>query len=79
MVPLALIDPNDVLKWIRDKKEVYVNARKVARKFKISTKSAGHILRKLKEKGYLKLHSRRKGRFNVYKVKWSNPGLRKRK
>ncbi len=63
-----MIDADDVLKWLRTRRDAFVNARKVAKAFKISTKTAGQLLRELKERGYLKLHRRRKGRFNIYKV-----------
>ncbi|MCD6323537.1 MAG: hypothetical protein J7L55_00260 [Desulfurococcales archaeon] len=63
-----MIDADDVLKWLRGRRDSFVNARKVAKAFKISTKAAGQILKELKERGYLKLHRRRKGRFNIYKV-----------
>ena len=64
----SLIDTNDVLMWLKKRKECFVNARKVAKKFKISTKMAGHILSKLKQEGYLNIHIKRRGRFIVYKV-----------
>ncbi len=78
MVSTILIDADDVLNWIRDRKESFVNSRKVAKRFRISTKAAGQILKKLSEKGYLKLHRRRRGRFNIYKVRESVIGLKSR-
>jgi Mn-dependent DtxR family transcriptional regulator len=76
VVLTVLIDADDVLNWIRERKESFVNSRKVAKRFRISTKTAGQILKRLSEKGYLKLHRRRRGRFNIYKVRQSVLGLR---
>ena len=67
-----------MLDWIRKSNESFINARKVAKRFKISTKAAGQVLRKLKDMGYLKLHSRRRGRFNIYRVKLKIPKLRRK-
>ena len=47
---------------------MFINARRLAKAFKMSTKRAGYLLRKLKESGYLKVHCKRRGRFIVYKV-----------
>ncbi len=58
----------EVIEWLRRKNIKFVNARRLAKAFKVSSKSAGHILRKLKEKGYVKIHKKRRGRFIVYKV-----------
>jgi len=78
VLPIS-IDPYEVLDWIKRSNESFINARKVARKFKISTKAAGHVLRKLKDMGYLKIHSYRRGRFNIYKVKLKISRLRRKK
>ena len=59
---------DDVIEWLRRRGDVFVNARRLAKAFKMSTKKAGYVLRELKEKGYLKVHRRRRGRFIVYKV-----------
>jgi len=59
---------DEVLDWLRSKKVRFVNARRLARAFKISSKSAGHVLRKLKELGYISIHKKRRGRFTIYKV-----------
>jgi len=59
---------DDVLEWLRKRGDVFVNARRLAKAFKMSTKRAGYLLRKLKESGYLKVHCKRRGRFIVYKV-----------
>jgi len=58
----------DVVDWLKRKKIRFINARRLAKAFKISSKSAGHILRKLKENGYVSIHVKRRGRFTVYKV-----------
>ncbi len=63
-----MIDLDDVVEWLRRRKETFVNARRVAKVFKISPKMAGYLLRRLKEEGYLKVHRRRRGRFIIYKV-----------
>jgi len=78
VLPIS-IDPYEVLDWIKKSNESFINARKVAKKFKISTKAAGQVLRKLKEMGYLKIHSRRRGRFNIYKVKLRMPRFRRKR
>ena len=62
------MDLKEVLAWIKKKKVHFVNARRVAKAFRVSPKVAGHALRKLKEAGYLKIHRKRRGRFIVYKV-----------
>jgi len=59
---------DDVLEWLRKRGDVFINARRLAKAFKMSTKRAGYLLRKLKESGYLKVHCKRRGRFIVYKV-----------
>jgi len=59
---------DDVLEWLRKRGDVFINARRLAKAFKMSTKRAGYLLRKLKESGYLKVHCKRRGRFMVYKV-----------
>ncbi len=59
---------DDVIEWLRKRRESFINARRLARAFKVSTKKAGYMLRKLKESGYLKVHRKRRGRFIVYKV-----------
>ncbi len=59
---------DDVIEWLRRRGDVFINARRLAKAFKMSTKKAGYVLRELKEKGYLKVHRRRRGRFIVYKV-----------
>ena len=59
---------DEVLDWLRSKKVRFINARRLARAFKISSKSAGHVLRKLKELGYISIHKKRRGRFTIYKV-----------
>jgi len=59
---------DDVLEWLRKRGDVFINARRLAKAFKMSTKRAGYLLRKLKERGYLKVHCKRRGRFIVYKV-----------
>ncbi len=63
-----LLDIKDVIEWIRRRRIRFINARRVARNFKVSPKVAGYTLRRLKELGYLKVYNRRKGRFIVYKV-----------
>ena len=63
-----ILSIDDVVEWLRRKKIRFVNARRIARAFKISSRSAGHLLRKLKELGYITIHKKRKGRFIVYKV-----------
>ena len=68
-----------MLDWIKKSNKSFVNARKVAKKFKISTKAAGQVLRKLKEMGYLKIHSHRRGRFNIYRVKLKMPRFRRKR
>ncbi len=78
MLPIS-IDPYEVLDWIKKSNESFINARKVAKKFKISTKAAGQVLRKLKDMGYLKIHSHRKGRFNIYRVKLKMSKFRRKK
>lgn len=59
---------DDVLEWLRKRGDMFINARRLAKAFKMSTKRAGYLLRKLKESGYLKVHCKRRGRFIVYKV-----------
>ena len=59
---------DDILEWLRKRGDVFINARRLAKAFKMSTKRAGYLLRKLKESGYLKVHCKRRGRFIVYKV-----------
>ncbi len=59
---------DDVLEWLRKRGDAFINARRLAKAFKMSTKRAGYLLRKLKESGYLKVHCKRRGRFIVYKV-----------
>ena len=63
-----LLDIKEVIEWIRRQRIRFINARRVARNFKVSSKVAGYTLRRLKELGYLKVYNRRKGRFIVYKV-----------
>ena len=63
-----MIDLDDIVDWLRRRKHSFVNARRVAKVFKISPKMAGYLLRRLKEEGYLKIHRKRRGRFIVYKV-----------
>ncbi|MCD6278493.1 MAG: hypothetical protein J7J11_02310 [Desulfurococcales archaeon] len=63
-----LLDIKDVIEWIRKQRLRFINARRVARNFKVSSKVAGYTLRKLRDLGYLKVYNRRKGRFIVYKV-----------
>lgn len=62
------MDLKDVVEWIKQKRLQFVNSRRLAKAFKISPKAAGHILKRLREAGYLRIHRKRKGRFIVYKV-----------
>ena len=54
------------LKVVRSEK--FVHARKLARRLRISTKVAGHILKVLREKGVVDVWEDRRGRFKVYVV-----------
>jgi len=65
---VGLPDVKDVIEWLRYKRIRFINARRLARKFKISSKSAGYLLRKLKALGYVRIHRRRRGRFIIYRV-----------
>jgi len=58
-----------VIDWLRRSRYVdFVNARKIARRFGVDGKTAGHVLRKLTQQGYIMIYKRRRGRFNIYKV-----------
>ncbi len=63
-----LPDIEDVVEWLRVRKLRFINARRLAKAFKISSKSAGYILKKLCELGYVSIHKKRRGRFTIYKV-----------
>ena len=63
-----LLDIKEVIDWIRKHRVRFINARRVAKNFRVSPKVAGYTLRKLKELGYLKVYNKRKGRFIIYKV-----------
>ncbi len=59
---------NDVIDWIAKERLTFINARRVAKAFNVNTKVAGHLLRKLRKLGYLKVYTKRRGRFIVYKI-----------
>ena len=63
-----LPDVEDVIEWLRVRRLRFINARRLAKAFKISSKSAGYILRKLCGLGYISIHKKRRGRFTIYKV-----------
>jgi len=50
------------------RRERFVHARKLARRLGINTRSAGHILKVLRERGAITTWTDRRGRFKVYKV-----------
>lgn len=62
------INISDIIKWIKNKKLKFINARRIAKEFNTDPRLAGKILSYLSKLGVLKLYKKRKGRFSVYKV-----------
>jgi HTH domain. len=57
------------IKWLRNSRITFVNARVLARKFNVSTFTAGKVLRYLRELGLVEVYRVRRGRFLIYRVR----------
>lgn len=62
------MDLRKVIEWILSEGREYIDARKLAKKFNITTHSAGKVLRKMCKLGYVKIYKKRRGRFTIYKT-----------
>jgi len=62
------MDLRKIIEWFTSEKVVFIDARKLARKFNLGTHAAGQLLRKLSQLGYVKAYRKRRGRFTIYKV-----------
>ncbi len=67
------MDLKKVVEWALSEGREFIDARKLAKKFNITTHSAGKILRKMYELGYVKIYKKRRGRFTIYKAGSQTP------
>jgi Transcriptional regulator. len=59
---------NDVIRWLSKHNVRFVNARRLAKQFNITTHLAGRILRELRKLGLVSIYKKRRGRFTIYIV-----------
>ncbi|MEM0453838.1 MAG: HTH domain-containing protein [Sulfolobales archaeon] len=57
-----------IIDWILSEGGEFIDARKLAKKFNITTHSAGRVLKNLQKLGYIKIYKKRRGRFTIYKL-----------
>lgn len=62
------MEVRNIIDWILSEGKEYVDARRLAKRFNITTHTAGRILKNLQKLGYLKIYKKRKGRFTIYRV-----------
>lgn len=62
------MDLKKVIEWVLSEGREFIDARKLAKKFNITTHAAGKILRKMCKSGYIKVYKKRRGRFTIYKA-----------
>lgn len=65
-VVINMMDLDNVIKWLSSRN--YVDARRLAKAFNISSYRASKILSELRRLGYVSIYRRRRGRFWIYKV-----------
>jgi len=62
------MDLKEVIIWLSKHDAKFINARRLAQQFNITTHLAGKILRELRKLGYVSVYRKRRGRFTIYKV-----------
>ncbi|MCC6022591.1 MAG: Rrf2 family transcriptional regulator [Desulfurococcaceae archaeon] len=62
------MDLKEVITWLSKHNSKFINARRLAHRFNITTHLAGKILRELRRLGYVSVYRKRRGRFTIYKI-----------
>lgn len=62
------MDLKRVIDWMLSEGRDFIDARKLAKRFNITTHAAGRVLRRLHRLGYVEIYRKRRGRFTIYRV-----------